>query len=133
MDLNLGKKIIALKQRIEANFNSSHWEEVGLLTGESDTINGYPRLLRSLSFGDEDYAGNILGVLKLLAERKPKAFAILEQYVDEKFPGDSEYISAKPAERRITFAPHVFTVPELSREDDLAAVMMPLSAEFKSV
>jgi hypothetical protein len=53
--------------------------------------------------------------------------------VREHFPGDSEYISARPAERRITFAPNVFTVPEISVEPDLAAVMMPLAAEFTPV
>lgn len=133
MSLPLAKKIIALKQRIEANFNAGHWDEVGLLTGESDTIEHYPRLLRSLQWGDEDYAANVLGVLRLLAEKKPKAFSIIEQYVDEHFPGDSKYISAKPMERRITFAPHVFSVPDMPVEDDLAAVMMPLRAEFEPV
>jgi len=48
-------------------------------------------------------------------------------------PRESEYVSAKPAERRITFSPNVFSVPEGSLEEDLAAVMMPLRAEFAPV
>ena len=74
MDQALGKKIIALRQRVVANFDASNWEEVGLLTGQSSAIDSYPRLLRSLSWGDEDYAGNVLGVLRRIAEKDPKAF-----------------------------------------------------------
>jgi hypothetical protein len=122
-----------MRQRVVAGFDASNWEEVGLLTGHSETITKYPRLLRSLSWGDEDYSGNVLGVLRRIAEADPKAFRIIEQYVDEHFPGESEYISAKPAERRITFAPNVFAVPDFSVEADLAAVMMPLRAEFTPV
>ena len=133
MDKELGKRIIALRQAIIGNFNAGHWEEVGLLTGRSETIDTYPRLLRSLSWGDEDYAGNVLGVLRQIAEEDAKAIRTIEQFVQEHFPGDSEYISARPAERRITFAPNVFTVPEMSVEPDLAAVMMPLAAEFMPV
>jgi hypothetical protein len=133
MDQTLGKKIIALRQRVVANFDASNWEEVGLLTGHSSTIDNYPRLLRSLNWGDEDYGGNVLGVLRQIAEKDPKAFRTFEQYVDERFPGESEYVSAKPAERRITFAPNVFAVPDLPLEVDLATVMMPLRAEFAPV
>jgi len=133
MDKEIGKRIIALRQSIVANFNAGHWEEAGLMSGQSDTIDDHPRLLRSLSWGDEDYAGNVLGVLKSIAEEDIKAFRVIEQFVNETFPGDSEYISAKPAERRITFAPSVFSVPDMSPESDLVVVMMQFSAEFAPV
>lgn len=51
MDQKLGKQIIALRQRIVANFDAGNWEEVGLLTGQSETIDDYPRLYRSLQWG----------------------------------------------------------------------------------
>jgi hypothetical protein len=133
MDQSLGKEIIALRQRIVANFDEGSWEEVGLLTGQTETIERYPRLLRSLQWGDEDYAGNVLGVLRRIAEADPEAFLAIQQYTEQRFPGESEYVSTKPAERRITFAPNVFSVPDMSPEPDLAAVMMPLSAEFDQV
>ena len=133
MDKELGKRIIALRQSIVANFKAEDWEEVGLLSGHSETIDTYPRLLRSLNWGDEDYAGNVLGVLRQIAEEDQKAFHAIEQFVQQKFPGDSEYVSAKPAERRITFSPNVFSVPEMSLEPDLVVVMMPFSAEFSPV
>ena len=133
MDEKLGKQVIALRQRVVANFDAGNWEEIGLLTGRSNTIDEYPRLLRSLSWGDEDYSGNALGVLRQIAEEDPKAFRAIQEYVEEHWPGDSEYVSAKPSERRITFAPNVFAVPEFSEEQDLAAVMMPMRAEFAPI
>jgi nucleoside 2-deoxyribosyltransferase len=133
LDQELGRRIIALSHRVVANFDFDNWNEVGLLTGLSDLIDSYPRLLRSLSFSDEDYAGNVLGVLKRIAQRDMDAFRAFERYVDDAFPGDAEYVSAKPAERRITFAPNVFSVPEALPEDDLVAVMMPFHAEFNPV
>jgi hypothetical protein len=75
MDKHLGKRIISLRQAIVANFNAGNWEEVGLMTGQSEAIATYPRLLRSLSWGDEDYAGNVLGVLRQIAEEDVMPFA----------------------------------------------------------
>lgn len=133
MDKDLGQRIIELRNKIVANFSSENWEEVGLLTGQSKTIDNHPRLLRSLNWGDEDYSGNVLSVLRSIAEDNLNAFNMIEEYVNKRFPGESEYVSAKPAERRITFAPNVFSVPEMSLERDLVAVMMPMSAEFNKV
>src|SRR5205807_2463872 len=59
--------------------------------------------------------------------------SVIENYIDEKFPAEAHYISAKPSAQKITFAPHVFQVPDLSVESDLIAVMMPFNAEFTLV
>src|SRR5438105_4567165 len=107
MDQALGKRVLAVSEKVIANFDRGNWEEVGLLTGETDLITGHHRLLRSLHWQDEDYDGNALTVLRALTEKNPKNLAIIEQYVNDRFPGASEYISAQPAERKISFAPHV--------------------------
>lgn len=133
MDLELGKRILALRTQIASNFNAGNWEEIGLLTGSSDVINGHHRLLRSLSWGDEDYDGNVLNVLTTIASQNPAAVQVIENYVRDHFPEEATYISAKPVERRITFAPTVFSVPESEVERDLVAVMMPFGAEFNPV
>lgn len=130
----LAKRVLALRTRVAAEFTSSDWIEIGLLTGFSNLINGHHRLLRSLSFGDEDYAGNALEVIMKIADSNPDAFNTFEQFVAEKYPGEGQYISAKPSERKITFAPNVFQVPENQNiEADLVAVMMPFKKEFDSV
>jgi len=65
-----------------------------------------------------------------MVEDNPRALPVIESYLDQRFPEDSMYISAKPSERRITFAPYVFDVPEGYVELDLVAVMMPFALEF---
>jgi len=133
MDLALLNRIIALRENIVANFKADNWDDIGLLTNQSDVINNHPRLLRSLSWGDEDYSGNVLTILRLIVEQDFRALPVIESYVDRKFPGESHFISAKPSERRITFAPHVFQLPENFVELDLVAVMMPFGKEFDPV
>lgn len=130
MDIAIGNRLIDLRARIASGFDVGNWEEIGLLTGASDVISHHSRLLRSLSWGDEDYAGNVLTVLRRIVEQDPRTLPVIESYVDKHFPGEGTYISAKPSERRITFAPYVFAVPELHVELDLVSVMMPFSAEF---
>jgi len=133
MDTATGNRIIALRARVVAKFDAGNWAELGLLTEASDLIDGHDRLLRSLSWGDNDYAGNALIVLTRIVERNPMALAIIEDYLDRSLSGGAEYISAKVAERRITFAPHVFQIPDGHVEPDLVAVMMPFALEFRTV
>jgi hypothetical protein len=134
VEYDLGKRILTLRERVVADFNAGDWEEIGLLTGFSDLISKHPRLLRSLAWGDEDYAGNALSIIKRIAEQDERAFAIFEKHVSEKYPEESQFISAKPSERKITFAPNVFQVPENTTiESDLVAVMMPFNAAFNPV
>jgi AbiJ N-terminal domain 5 len=117
MDVALGQQLIELREKIVSNFAAGDWEEIGLLTGCSELINRHPRLLRSLSWGDEDYAGNVLQMLRIIFEEAPSAIPLIVSYI----------------ERKITFAPNVFQVPDGYVESDLAAVMMPFAAEFNSV
>lgn len=134
VDYELGKKILSLREKVVANFNAGDWEEIGLLTGFSDLISKHPRLLRSLSWGDEDYAGNTLTIIKRIAEQDQNAFITFQKHVAEKYPEESQFVSAKPSERKITFSPNAFQVPENTTiECDLVAIMMPFSIEFNSV
>ncbi|MEP7137439.1 MAG: hypothetical protein ABI904_21140 [Chloroflexota bacterium] len=133
MDTDLGNRLIELRARIVSGFEAGNWEEIGLLTGATDLITRHPRLLRSLSWGDEDYAGNVLSVLSRIVEQDLRTLPIIEAYLDKNFPTESTYISAKPSERRITFSPYVFQIPETYVELDLVTVMMPFSMEFNNV
>lgn len=133
VDVATGQRIIDLRARIAPNFTSGNWEEIGLLTGASEIIDRHPRLLRSLSWGDEDYDGNVLEVLRSIVMSNPAALSVVESYLDNRFPADGQYVSAKPSERKITFAPNVFQVPDAYVELDLVAVMMPFSKEFDPV
>lgn len=133
MDLDTGKRLIELRGHVVSNFDAGNWEEVGLLTGFSSIIDNHPRLLRSLSWGDEDYAGNALTVLSTIAKQNVAAIKVIEDYIKERFPEQAVYVSAKPSERKITFSPSVFSIPNSDVEQDLVAVMMPFGAHFSSV
>lgn len=120
--------ILELRRRIEEDFTSSNWEEAGLLSDTSHIISGHPRLLRSLGFGDQDYGGNIISVLRAMSDYNPNSLKILKNYLDQWYPDQNvTYISAKPSERKISFAPNVFTIPDGDVEDDLITVMMPFA------
>ena len=120
--------ILELKRRIEEAFTSSNWEEAGLLTDSSHIVTGHPRLLRSLSFGDQDYGGNIINVLKAMSDQNPNSLSVLKDYLDQWYPDQNvTYISAKPSERKISFAPNVFSIPDGDVETDLVTVMMPFA------
>lgn len=133
MDLEHGQRILALKNRIVANFTRENWVEVGLLTGFQDLINGHARLLRSLYWGDEDYSDNVLNVLTGMDAQNPKVMDAIETYLNSTFEDETLYVSARPAERKITFAPSVFEIPNTGVEADLAAVMMPFSPAMGAV
>ncbi|NQU76506.1 MAG: hypothetical protein HQ546_09365, partial [Planctomycetes bacterium] len=98
----VGERLIQLRARIVDGFNAGNWEELGLLTGASEIISRHSRLIRSLSWNDEDYAGNVLTVLRQIVEQDQGTLDIIEDYLDKHFPGESTYVSAKPSERRIT-------------------------------
>ena len=130
----LGQRILALRETVAAHFDANDWDEVGLLTGFADPIRKHPRLLRSLSWGDEDYDANALAMIRQIAEHSVQAFEVFERHAYAKYPGETHYVSAKPSERKITFAPSVFQIPESQAvERDLVALMMPFDAGFHSV
>jgi len=133
MDKATSERIFEIRKRIVAGFSAENWEEIGLLTGFGNLINHHPRLLRSLSWNDEDYSGNVLSVIRSIIENDPKQLPIIEEYLDKNFEQESMYVSAKPAERKITFSPYVFDVPECYMEPDLISIMMPFSQEFDGV
>src|SRR6185369_6028466 len=100
MNPELGKRLVDLKRDIVANFNSGHWQELALLTGHSEAILRHPRLLRSLGFGDDDYEGNVVMVLRQIAEKDPRAIDQIEDYIDQNFRMLGELLSAPRSQLR---------------------------------
>lgn len=132
-NVKMNKLILEIKQKIENNFSESDWSEIGLLANADEVINSHPRLLRSLYWGDDDYAANIIGVLKEISQKDPKALNTIKTYLNNKYPEkNTVYISDVPNTKTITFSPSVFTIPNVDLENDLIAVMMPFSG-FDSV
>ena len=130
----IGKQIIALKNQVVDGFNDSHWRELGLMTGFQDRVNNHPRLLRSLSWGDEDYEGLALEFLQQMVNADPANLGVITEFVQSKCPEAGEFISSEDNNlRRIVFTPLVFDVPQGSVDYNLVSAMMPFSGGFSPV
>ena len=131
---NLGLKLVALKNHVVEGFNESHWQELGMLTGIHDQVANHPRLLRSLSFGDEDYEGHVLDFLQRMVNKDPANLDVIANYVQAKCPEAGEMVSSADLNtRRIVFNPLVFDIPEGSVDYNLVSVMMPFSGGLDGV
>lgn len=60
----------AVVKAIEATFDRSKWMELGLQTDTLDYIQGHPRLLRSLSWGDPDYPACVIEAAPVVLGKK---------------------------------------------------------------
>ncbi|MEO5641746.1 MAG: hypothetical protein ABIQ40_06225 [Bacteroidia bacterium] len=140
MDKEQGKEIIEIKNQIARQFTKSDWLDLGYSLGCYDIIEGHGRLLRSLSFGDDDYEGNILEVLTSIIKQDSKNFQELKHFISDKYstPIVSEFISTAHIEtpkKMITFSPQVFEIPIKPQNEKLVTVMLPfkLQASFAAV
>jgi hypothetical protein len=128
------KELIDIKNQIAKQFSKSDWLDLGYTLGSYDVIEGHPRLLRSLSFGDDDYEGNILEVLTEIIKKDPKNFNEIKNHLADKFstPLVSELISTAHKEtpkRIISFSPQVFEIPYKPQNDKLVTVMLPFKQQ----
>lgn len=128
------KELIEIKNQIARHFTKSDWLDFGYTLGSYEVIEGHPRLLRSLSFGDDDYEGNILEVLTEIIKKDPKNFSEIKSHLSEKFstPVVSDLISKAHKEtpkKVITFSPQVFEIPNKPQNDKLVTVMLPFKKQ----
>ena len=129
-----GKQLVALKNKIVSGFGDSNWRELGALTETLDMIERHPRLLRSLSWGDEDYDGHVLTVLKDMIDADPQNHAIILDYVSHHCPETGEFISSHDEDqRKVTFSPNAFKIPDKTPNPDLISVMMPFELSMNNV
>lgn len=59
----------AVARCLIATFDRGKWLELGLITGTTESIQGHSRLLRSLTFGDDDYDGCVLAMVPVVIGR----------------------------------------------------------------
>lgn len=128
------KRLLQLCKQAVRFFNASDWQLLDILTGNTKLISGHERLLRSLSFGDDDYEGNAHRALFNVVEHDPANLTIIEDFVTERYGVPGESISTAPSKsRQITFSPGVFEVPEEGIDRTLVAVMSPFQPQFEPV
>lgn len=132
-----GKEIVEIKSQIVKSFGKSEWLELAYSINCQEIVNDHPRLLRSLSFGDDDYEGNVLEVLDAMIKKNPKNIDGIKSYLANKASQVevSEFISTAHTEtpkRMIAFSPQVFEVPSKPVNEKLVAVMMPFYGSFSN-
>ncbi|GAB2564407.1 hypothetical protein [Spirosoma aerophilum] len=135
-----GKEIIDIKNQIANNFSKSDWLDFGYSLNSYDIVQNHDRLLRSLSFGDDDYEGNILQVLTSIISKDSNNLNEIRNYLSEKYstPAVSDFISTAHSEvpkKMISFAPQVFQIPNSPQNEKLVSVMLPfkLGATFDAI
>ncbi|MDX2360721.1 MAG: hypothetical protein QNK23_07935 [Crocinitomicaceae bacterium] len=63
-------KLFEIRNKIiTSKFEKSDWNDLGIILNCSDLIESDPRLLRSLSWGDEDYAERATIVVSAILKR----------------------------------------------------------------
>ncbi len=82
MNTNDRKKITVVSKYASENFSESDWYTIGQLTGKLDVITGHSRLIRSLSFGDEDYDYCVAEVINTIFTSEPSFISDVIDHFD---------------------------------------------------
>jgi hypothetical protein len=127
-------RLLKIKDSIVEVFNAGSWIELGMLTESEKMISNHPRLLRSLSFGDDDYEACALETLRSIVREDPKNLDTIEHYVALNWPELATNVSSEvTAAKTIVFSPTVFSVPDCGVDRKLVSVMMPFEEAFSPV
>lgn len=122
--------LLQIKDLMVEHFDQENFLEVGVLTGWTNKIRNHNRLLRSLSWGDPDYPGNVLDLLTSMDEAKDGSLEKLQDYIDRKFANEAQIITEvtvfSAANRSLGYS---FVQPK----NDIIGVMMPFGDGFGSV
>lgn len=128
------KRLLKLCKLAVQYFNASDWQLLDLMTGNTKLISEHDRLLRSLSFCDDDYEGNVHRVLFDVVEHDHANLQIIERFISDRHGSPAENISTSPSNSRaIEFTPSVFEVPDENVNSTLVAVMTPFQPQFEPV
>lgn len=65
-----GELILALADALTSVMGESEWKRFGIAQKYSTEIENHPRFLRSLSWGDSDYGGHVLDLVRMMFERE---------------------------------------------------------------
>lgn len=90
--LRHNKLMLGLTRAVQATFNETNWRELSFMTDTVELIDHHPRLLRSLSFGDEDYGGCVVHILDQIIKLNPDNLEIIQS-----FPGITEWLEKNDA------------------------------------
>lgn len=113
----LGPLMVAMQRAIVEEFNATDWQELGYLPGCHAYIRGHGRLLRSLSFGDEDYGACVFLALQHFAHSGGGVLAAVIEH-PKIYPHLQRTVPAKLIELGYQIG-HVPAVPPSARASDV--------------
>ncbi|EJG0989882.1 hypothetical protein C4G66_RS23650 [Vibrio parahaemolyticus] len=129
-----GQQLLQMKNAIVKEFDSSNWKELAALTNMLDQVEKHPRLLRSLSWGDDDYDGLALTFLRKMIGENDENLYLVQSYIENKCADIGENISShENSGRKVVFSPNIFELPAESVDDHLVSVMMPFNPSLTGV
>lgn len=129
-----GPQLVQLKNSVVEDFDSSNWRELAALTNMLEEVERHPRLLRSLSFGDDDYDGLALTFIRKMIGSNDENLRVVQEYISKKCTTAGEVISSiDDGGRKIVFSPNIFSIPFETVDHNLISVMMPYSSELSPV
>jgi len=82
MDAITRKKVAVVSKYATETFTASDWLTLGQITAQPEVVSTHPRLLRSLSFGDEDYSSCAIEVLSKIFEKQEGLVDEVIEYFD---------------------------------------------------
>lgn len=113
-----GRLVLALQKAIVETFDAADWKEVGYKAGQIDYIRGHSRLLRSLSWGDDDYGSCVFQAIEFLLN---DAVDNLQCFLENEKAADWLWSNHSALMREIGLKPEglapTFVPPTLSARD----------------
>ena len=124
MDASERKKLNVITKYVLQCFSETDWYTLGQLTGSLETVQSHGRLLRSLSFGDEDYPYCVAEVLNTIFDKSPAA---IDEVIDH-FDIDVWYEQKDPRKYHKLFSASPVHSPDFWEDGYLKAFVSHLSS-----
>ncbi|MEW6263417.1 MAG: TIR domain-containing protein [Thermodesulfobacteriota bacterium] len=129
MESHERKRVSVISKYILDTFSENDWFTLGQLTGGLDAVQKHGRLLRSLSFGDDDYPYYIAEVLNSIFEKSP---GTIDDVIDH-FDIDIWYEQKDPRRYKKLFVGNTIDSHAFWQEGCLKAFVSHLSANKQRV
>lgn len=129
MDSNERKKITVIHKYIEESFSEGDWYTLGQITGRLDYIQNHPRLLKAMSFGDEDYDYCVAEVINRICEDSPEYIEVIIDHFDI----DIWYEQKDPRRYKKIFGKSLIIAPDFWEKGYLKAFVSHLAQNKQRV
>ena len=129
MDALQRKKVSVISRYAAENFSESDWLSLGHITGELASIQGHPRLLRAMSYGDDDYPSATAEVLNSIFEKSDSA---IDDVIDH-FDIDLWYQQKYPDKHERVFGGRSIPTPSFWKPDYLRVFVSHLAKNRRRV